>query len=221
MRVVLSPVLNLVSNNKVKIPLRTHHAGEVVVNPKKYQRVVNGLPYRGPGFLATIWFGSLPHPLPPLSVSSTGITFEDRERETEKERQLADGRGGRGRSSVADPDQNFFHAGSEFFPCWIPVSGSKRSRIQIRIEEFKYFNPKIGSKLLEIWSGLFIPDRIPNPNLDFCPPGSRIQLGSKRHRISDPDPKHWGGVKSYDGEKAWSSITHLILCDPIFCTSAK
>ncbi len=41
------------------------------------------------------------------------------------------------------------------------------------------------SKLLEIWSGLFIPD----PDLDFFYP-SRIQ-GSKRHRIPDPDPQHW------------------------------
>jgi hypothetical protein len=39
--------------------------------------------YRGPGFLAVVWFGSLPppHPLPAIH------------RKTEKERQLADGRG--------------------------------------------------------------------------------------------------------------------------------
>ncbi len=48
--------------------------------------------YRGPGILAVAWFGSSPSPYPPLpSVSSTGAT-----RETEKERQLADGRVGGG-----------------------------------------------------------------------------------------------------------------------------
>ncbi len=60
-------------------------------------------------------------------------------------------------NSVADP--NFFHPGS-----------------RIRIEEFKYFNPKIVSKLLELWSGLFIPD----PDPDFLPipdPGSRGKKG--------------------------------------------
>ncbi len=51
---------------------------------------------------------------------------------------------------------------------------------------FKYFNPKIVSKLLEVSSGMFIPD----PDLDFLPilnPWSRIQ-GSKRPQI--PDPQH-------------------------------
>ncbi len=40
--------------------------------------------YRGPGFLAVLWFGSSPTPsLPPIpSVSLTGETLEDRERET-------------------------------------------------------------------------------------------------------------------------------------------
>ncbi len=41
------------------------------------------------------------------------------------------------RSSVADPDPNFFHPGSEFFPS------------RIRIKEFKYFNPKKWSMLSE------------------------------------------------------------------------
>jgi hypothetical protein len=43
---------------------------------------------------------------------------------------------------------------------------------------------KMGVKLSEIWSGLYISD----PNL-FNHPRSRIQ-GSKRHRIPDPDPQH-------------------------------
>ncbi len=39
------------------------------------------LTYRGPGFLAVIWFGSSPTPSPPLpSVSSTGDTQEDWEK---------------------------------------------------------------------------------------------------------------------------------------------
>ncbi len=52
---------------------------------------------------------------------------------------------------------------SGFFPSRIP--SQKDSRIRIRIKEFKYFNPKIVSKLSEIWSKIFIPD----PNLDFLP----------------------------------------------------
>ncbi len=47
--------------------------------------------YRGPGFLAVVWFGISPTPIPSLpSVSTTSITQEDWERE----RQLAAGRGG-------------------------------------------------------------------------------------------------------------------------------
>ncbi len=58
---------------------------------------------------------------------------------------------------------------------------------RIRIKEFlSILTLKIVSKLLEIWSGLFIPD--PDPDVWPIPdPGSRIQ-GSKRHRI--PDPQH-------------------------------
>ncbi len=52
---------------------------------------------------------------------------------------------------IPDPGSKFFHPGSEFCPS------------RIRIKEFKYFNPKIDSKLLEIWSGLLIPD----PDTDF------------------------------------------------------
>jgi hypothetical protein len=44
--------------------------------------------YRGTGFLAVVSFGTSPFPLP--SVSSTGDS------KTEKERQLADGKGRKG-----------------------------------------------------------------------------------------------------------------------------
>jgi hypothetical protein len=74
------------------------------------------------------------------------------------------------KGSVADPG---VYPGSEFFP----------SRIRIRIKEFKYFNPKIVSKVSEvhmfrdvhpgsgfqIWALIFLP--IPDP-------GSRGQKGS-------------------------------------------
>ncbi len=72
--------------------------------------------------------------------------------------------------SVADPgclsripDPNFS----------IPDSWSKRSASN----NPSLFNPKIVSKLSEIWSGMFIPD----PNLDFLPipnPRSRAQKGT-------------------------------------------
>ncbi len=49
--------------------------------------------YRGQGFFAVIWFGSSPHPIPPLpSVSTRPGT----QRKTEKEIQLADKSGGEG-----------------------------------------------------------------------------------------------------------------------------
>ncbi len=74
--------------------------------------------------------------------------------------------------------RNFFHPGSRVKkisdPDQHPDPQSKRSRIQIsiRIKDFKYFKPKKFSKLWEIWSGMFIPNR----HLYFLPirdPGSR------------------------------------------------
>ncbi len=65
------------------------------------------------------------------------------------------------RMFIPEPDPN----------CFIPDPGSKRS--QIRIKEFRYFQPKnLFSKLSEIpvWSGF------------FSYPGSLIQ-GSKKHRM--------------------------------------
>ncbi len=68
------------------------------------------------------------------------------------------------------PDPDFFHAGS-----------------RIRIKEYKYFNPKIVTKLSEIWSWLFIRDpgsgtwffthpRISAPEVKKAPdPGPRIR----------------------------------------------
>ncbi len=92
-------------------------------------------------------------------------------------------------SSVADPgclslipDQIFFHPGSRIrtlFPS------------QIRIKEFKYFNPEkwfLSSRKYDPGCSSWILDPFP----DFLPlpdPGSRIQW-SKRHRIPDPDPQH-------------------------------
>jgi hypothetical protein len=74
--------------------------------------------------------------------------------------------------SVADPvclsgnlDPNFFPSRIRIFPFRIPDPGSKIFPDRIRIKEFKYFKPKIVSKLLEIRSGMFIPD----PGLDFLP----------------------------------------------------
>ncbi len=47
--------------------------------------------YRGPGFLAVVWFGSSPTPSP-LSRQQARLATH---RKTEKKRQLDDGRGGR------------------------------------------------------------------------------------------------------------------------------
>ncbi len=41
----------------------------------------------------------------------------------------------------------------------------------------------------------------------------------KRDNLLTGEGGGWGGVKSY--ERAWSSITHWILCDPISCTSGN
>ncbi len=71
------------------------------------------------------------------------------------------------------PDPTFFHPGSR-------IHGQKISGswiwMRIPIKEFRYFNPKIVSKLSEIWSEMNIPDP------DLTHPGSRIQ-GVKRQRI--------------------------------------
>jgi hypothetical protein len=74
----------------------------------------------------------------------------------------------------------------------IPDAGSRLikildpgSLIRGRIKEFRYFNPKIVSKLSEKWSGLFIPDpdpdfypsRIPDPGVNKAlDPRSRIKI---------------------------------------------
>ncbi len=71
------------------------------------------------------------------------------------------------------PDPNFFHPGSKFF----------LSRVRTKV--FKYFNPKIVSKLSKIWSWLFIPD--PDPYFFPIP-----DPGVKRHRIPDSYPQHCG-----------------------------
>ncbi len=88
------------------------------------------------------------------------------------------------------PDPNFFHP-----------------RSQIRIKDFKYFNPKN----CKIWSGLFIPDPdfYPSRIRIFSHPGSRIQ-GSKRHRIPNPDPQHW---------KLFKKISVIIITGTCFITS--
>ncbi len=44
--------------------------------------------YRGPGFIAIVWFGSSPNPFPPLPSQS----FTADTQKAEKERQRADGR---------------------------------------------------------------------------------------------------------------------------------
>jgi hypothetical protein len=75
-------------------------------------------------------------------------------------------------TSVADP--NFFHPRSRVKK--IPEPRVKKItgiRIRICTKKFTYFNTKIVSKLLEILSGMFIPDM----NLDFLP-GFRGQKGT-------------------------------------------
>ncbi len=71
----------------------------------------------------------------------------------------------------------------------IPDPGSKRfpdpdlhQRIQL------FLTQKIVSKLLEIWSGMFIPGPDPESWFFFTHSGSRIQ-GSKG--LWNPDPQHW------------------------------
>ncbi len=80
-------------------------------------------------------------------------------------------------SGIFIPDPNIFHPGSRV---------KKKSRILIRIKEFKYFNPRnlsiltqnIVSKISEIWYKILSRIR----DLDFYP--SRIRdPGATRHRI--------------------------------------
>jgi hypothetical protein len=69
---------------------------------------------------------------------------------------------------IPDPESDFFLSRIRIFPS------------QIRIKEFRYFNPQnMVSKLSEIWSALlFIPD--PNPDcLSIPDPGGQKGTGSR------------------------------------------
>ncbi len=70
---------------------------------KEYKRIrEQRMIYRGPGFLAVVWFGFSPiHSLTLTRRKARPATH----RKTEKERQVADGRGGRGwvRSRITRP----------------------------------------------------------------------------------------------------------------------
>jgi hypothetical protein len=79
--------------------------------------------------------------------------------------------------SVADPGCSYRIPDPNFS---IPDPGSKRSRIRIRIKEFKYFNPE---KCFQV-RGKFTRDVHPDP--DFLP---IPDPGAKNHLISDPDPQ--------------------------------
>ncbi len=96
-------------------------------------------------------------------------------------------------SRIRIPDPNFLHPGSIFFPS------------RIRIKEFKYFTPKIVSKLSEIWSGLssrirkltFYPSRIPVPGVKKAPdPG----ISNTAIRATDSYWTSWQFSK-YDRDK--------------------
>jgi hypothetical protein len=54
---------------------------------------------------------------------------------------------------IPDPGSEFFHPGSRVKKIQNPGSGSASKNL-------KYFNPKIVSKLSQLCSGMFIPDRI-------------------------------------------------------------
>jgi hypothetical protein len=77
------------------------------------------------------------------------------------------------------------------FPSRIQGQNDTGSRIldpdpQQKIEIYQYLTPIIVTKLVELWSGMFIVD----PGSGFFP--SRIpDPGVKKHRIPDLDPHHW------------------------------
>ncbi len=80
------------------------------------------------------------------------------------------------RSEFLIPDPNFFHPGSR-------VKKSPRSR-NCALKNLGILTQKIVSKVWEIWSNIFIPDRIPDPDVDFLPIPDRYRIqGSKRPRI--------------------------------------
>ncbi len=85
-----------------------------------------GLFYRGPGFLAVVWFGSSPTPLPHTfpSVSSTGDTHK-----REKERQVADGRG-RARSRIIRPQEAWSSICHSILSVLMFIGGSTTQKIR-------------------------------------------------------------------------------------------
>ncbi len=113
---------------------------------------------------------STPPPPPPRQQ-----VRQARHRKTKKKRQLVAGRGGGGSLIIREAWSSiiiykwhyiFQYCGSGMF---IPYPNFFHPVYRIRIKEFRYLNPKIVSKLSEIWSWLFIPD----PGVKKAPdPGS-------------------------------------------------
>jgi hypothetical protein len=68
---------------------------------------------------------------------------------------------------------------------FIPDPGLTRSRIRIRIKEFKYFNSKNPNKFPKIRFGMFIPDPgselfpIPDPGLKQTGSAALVQSRAK------------------------------------------
>jgi hypothetical protein len=104
---------------------------------------------------------------------------------------------------------NFFHPGSQ-----IPGQNDTGSRIRIHIENLSIFNPKIVSKLSEIWSGLFIPDPDTDRDLNFLPipdPRSRGQKGTgSRIRIRNTGQKAYFNptLNTQPWRKVYFSLRH-------------
>jgi hypothetical protein len=95
------------------------------------------------------------------------------------------------------PDPTFFHPGSDFYPSRIPDPGSELSPSRIRIEEFKYFNPKkwfLSSRKYDPGCS----SRIPDPDAYFLPipdPRSRGKKGTgSRIRNTVPIRFHLKGL---------------------------
>ncbi len=82
------------------------------------------------------------------------------------------------------------YPGSRIWLFFHPKSQIRIFPSRIRIKEFKYFNPRIWF----LCSRKYDPDcsfRISDPDPYFFPIPDSGSRGSKRHRISDPDPQQW------------------------------
>ncbi len=99
---------------------------------------------------------------------------------------------------IPDPNFSITDPGSDIFPS------------RIRIKEFNYFNPKIVSKIAEIWFGLLLPDP------DFLPiPDSGVK------KALDPGSATLKSLRSVIDTFFWMTPTYRRMGSRLSCLKSS